>query len=134
MRCLFIWRVIMFNIVHCDNCEGVIFPKQVEIKDEPLKPGIQIRYWKCPICNHRHLIMVLDKKSRRMIEENKKDRIKIDNINKRAAVLKESNRFTDKQAQSFLSQVEKLNERIDKRTVELDNHSKNLLRKYEALT
>lgn len=75
--------------------------------------------------------MVMDKTSRRMMQENKKDREKIGNINKRAQTLKGQYQLTEEQAMKNLSQVEKIQARIDKRTKELDERSQRLANEYQ---
>ncbi|WP_330948884.1 hypothetical protein [Virgibacillus sp. MG-45] len=65
-----------------------------------------------------------------MMEENRKDRIKIGNLNKRYMALSKAGQ----QADHLLKQTDKLWERINKRTSDLDERSQKLKLEYEALT
>ncbi|MCT1577548.1 hypothetical protein M3E13_11530 [Oceanobacillus kimchii] len=123
---------MQFTITRCDKCDGLLFPKQLKVQDDLYKPGIEIRNWRCPLCNHRHVIMVLDKKSKRMMLENKKDNERIAGVNKRSSALKESNQLTQEKALMFVDKVEKIKKRIDQRTKLIDEHSKKLIAKYET--
>lgn len=121
----------MINFIQCESCNKKMPGSAVNIHDKQIKPGIQARVWDCNRCKHEHFIMVMDKTSRRMMQENKKDRQKIGNINKRAQILKGQNQLTGEQATKNLSQVEKIQARIDKRTKELDEHSQRLANEYQ---
>ncbi len=121
----------MLNLIQCESCKGLISGAAVNIHDKQIKPGIQARVWDCNNCGHEHFIMVMDKTSRRMMQENKKDREKIGNINKRAQILKGQNQLTEEQAVKDLSQVEMIQARIDKRTKELDERSQRLANEYQ---
>lgn len=121
----------MFKITQCDNCNGLIFPKQLQVDDKEIKPGMQMRYWSCPVCNHHHVIMIMDKVSRRMMQDNKKDKEKIAGIHKRSSQLRIANQLTESKIKSQEKQIESIKRRIDKRTADLDQRSQRLLREYQ---
>ncbi|MCC2250508.1 hypothetical protein JUJ52_11100 [Virgibacillus sp. AGTR] len=122
----------MINLTKCESCNSLIHSKQINIHDNTIKSGIQARYWDCPHCNHKHLILVMDKTSKRLMKDNKKDRERMASINKRAQALRMRNQLSDGQAKLFVEQVEKIETRIKKRTDQLDVRSKKLIKDYEA--
>ncbi|WP_040981061.1 hypothetical protein [Oceanobacillus jeddahense] len=121
----------MFNITQCDECNGLIFPKQMQVQDKEIKPGKQMRYWNCPVCNHQHVIMIMDKTSRRLMQQNKKDNEKISGIHKQSTQLRKANQLTESKTQSFLNQIDTIQQRIDKRKKDIDQRSKKLLHEYQ---
>lgn len=121
----------MFNITQCDKCEGLIFPKQMQVQDKEIKPGKQMRYWSCPVCNHHHVIVVMDKTSRRLMQQNRKDNEKITGIHKQSSQLRKANQLTENKIQSLTKQIETIEQRIDKRTIELKERSEKLLHEYQ---
>nr|QRZ18296.1 hypothetical protein JUJ52_00590 [Virgibacillus sp. AGTR] len=74
----------------------------------------------------------MDKTSKRLMKDNKKDRERMASINKRAQALRMRNQLSDGQAKLFVEQVEKIETRIKKRTDQLDVRSKKLIKDYEA--
>lgn len=122
---------LLDNLTQCESCNKHIHPNKIKIYDKTIKPGIQSRQWKCIHCNHEHLVIVMDKFTRRMMKENKKDRGRIGGINRRAQNLREQNNFTSEQAQDALKQMEVIEERINKRTDELDKRSRKLIDEYK---
>src|SRR5690625_445198 len=119
--------MLMNRLTKYDSCNSLLQRNKINIYDNTNKPGIQQRLLMCPNCNHKHLIIVMDKKARRMMQENKKDRDRIAGIGKRSGKLKQSNQLTGSQAESLQRQTEKLWGDIEKRTAELDEYSKRLM-------
>lgn len=122
---------MQFTITRCDKCNGLIFPKQMQVQDKEIKPGKQLRYWSCPLCNHRHVIMIMDKTSRRLMQQNKRDSEKIAGINKQSSQLRKANQLTESKVQSFSNQIESIQQRIKQRKKELDERSKRLFHEYQ---
>lgn len=73
----------------------------------------------------------MDKVSRRMMEDNRKDRDKIGGINRNSQMLRSRNKFTSEQAQDALSRMEVIEDRINKRTKELDERSQSLIDEHQ---
>ena len=121
----------MDNLTQCESCRKYIQPNQINIYDKTIKPGIQSRQWKCIHCNHDHIVIVMDKTTRRLMKENKKDRERIGGINRNSQLLRRQQKFTSKQAQESLKRMEVIGERIDKRTKELDERSRKLIDEYK---
>lgn len=103
----------------------------MKVYDKEIKPGIQARLWTCHHCNDNHLIMVMDKKSRRMMKENREDRERIGGINRKSQQLKKQNKFTSEQAQDALKRMEEVEECINERTSKLDIYTKRLINEYK---
>lgn len=120
----------MNYVIECDNCNKHIASNQLRIEDITIKPGLQKRVWKCVHCDYEHLIMITNKKTRRMMKENKEDRERIGKINRRSQLLRKQNNFTSGQAKKALSDMEKIEERIKERTKELDELSRELMDDY----
>lgn len=110
----------------CDTCGN-----QFDAKDKQIKQGIQKRVLICTHCKQEHLINIMDKKSRRLMIENKEDKKTLGNINRRSSNLKKQNRFTQGQAKQALNQSNVIKERINKRTEQLDKHSRKLIDEYK---
>lgn len=117
----------MTNLIQCDKCKNVISSDRIKVYDKTIKPGTEARLWKCPHCKHKHLVTVIDKAVRRIMETIKKDRRKIGNINKKAR----SGVMNLEQMKYNLNRVDKLNEEIDKRTKKLDKRMKGLINEYK---
>lgn len=120
----------MTKMVKCDSCNKLMKPNQISIQDITVKPGIQKRLWHCVHCEQEHLIMITNKKTRRLMKENKEDRERIGKINKRSQLLKKQNNFTSGQAKKALLDVEKIEKRIEERTEEIDKLSRELIDEY----
>lgn len=120
----------MDRVIECDKCNKHNHPNQLQIKDIIIKPGIQKRIWLCVRCDYEHLIMITNKKTRRLMRENKEDRKRIGKINKRSQLLHKQNNFTSEQAKKALEDMEKIEERIKERTQEIDKQSKELMDEY----
>lgn len=121
----------MTNTISCESCNQNVDPNKVKVYNKTIKPGIQARYWGCPKCKHRTPIIVMDKVSRRMMEDNRKDRDKIGGINRNSQMLRSRNKFTSEQAQDALSRMEVIEDRINKRTKELDERSQSLIDEHQ---
>ncbi len=119
------------NLIQCESCKGLISGAAVNIYDKQIKPGIQAMVWDCPHCGHQYLVTVTDKLSRRMMQENQKDREKLGSINKRTQVLRTQGQLTEEQVTKNISQFEKIQARIDKRTKELEERSQRLANEYQ---
>lgn len=120
----------MIHVIECDKCNKHNYPNQLQIKNITIKPGIQKRLWNCVHCNQEHLIMITNKKTRRLMKENKRDRERIGKINKRSQLLHKQNNFTPGQAKKALLDVEKIEERIKERTEEINKLSRELMDEY----
>ena len=117
-------------MIECDKCNKHNHPNQLQIKNITIKPGIQKRIWLCAHCGYEHLIMITNKKTRRMMRDNKEDRKRIGKINKQSQLLHKQNNFTSGQAKKALEDMEKIEERIKKRTEEIDKLSRGLMDEY----
>lgn len=120
----------MNNLIECDSCNKHINPNQIQITDINVKPGLQKRVWHCIHCKTENIIMFLNKRTRRMMKENREDRKRIGKINKRSQLLRKQNNFTSGQAKKALSDMEKIEERIKERTQEIDKLSRELMDDY----
>lgn len=124
----------MSQLTKCESCDKHIQSNQINVYDKTIKPGIQSRQWKCVHCGHKHLINIMDKTTRRLMKENKEDRKRIGGINRKSQLLRKQNKFTSIQAQEAFKKMEEFEERINKRTQELDERSRMLINEYkEAL-
>lgn len=88
----------MNNLIECDLCNKHIASGQVQLKDTSFKPGKQKRTWQCPCCNTEHLVIVIDKRSRHMMKENKEDRERIAGIHRKAKLLTDAGKLSKEQA------------------------------------
>lgn len=106
---------------------------RIKVYDKVLEPGIQARLWKCPHCNKRYLVTVMDKTARRMMKANKDDRRKIGNISRVARSQREMNKLNVTKVRSNIERVEKLEKTIEDRTKKLDERMQGLIEKYKEL-
>lgn len=123
---------IQVNLIQCSECKNVVSEGRVEVYDNEIKPGIQARVWVCPHCKHKHLITVMDKAARRMMEANKEDRKKIGNINRVAINQRSRGVLNRTQARNNIDRIEKLEDVIKERTKELDKRMKGLIDEYKG--
>lgn len=103
----------------------------MQVEDKEIKPGKQMRYWSCPVCNHQHVIMIMDKTSRRLMQQNKRDSEKIAGIHKRMNQLRNANQLTESRKQSLIKQCDSIQEDIDNRKEDIDQRSKRLHHEYQ---
>lgn len=118
------------KLIECDSCNKHIASSQVQLKDTTFKPGKQKRTWQCPYCNAEHLVIVTDKRSRRMMKENKEDRERIAGIHRKAKLLTDAGKLSKEQADKNLQHIKSIGKRIDERTKELDERSRKLMDEY----
>lgn len=109
------------SLIKCESCGKHIQSSQVAVRDKQIKPGIQKKVWKCPHCKHEYLITVTDKKVRRMMQDNKKDRERIKGIHNKSKLLRNSNKLTAEQAQKNAEDIETVSERINKRIEDMEH-------------
>lgn len=121
----------MIDVVVCDSCDEKIASNQIEVKDIEYKDGRQKRSWYCLHCNHEHLIIIMSKQTRRLMKENKKDSIKISNMNKQSDILDDDGKLDEVKLNEHMKQVDKVTERISKREDRIDELSKGLIEEYK---